>query len=247
MASSTTALRLRATDGGSLALLGGIGVAWSVIILAETTGAAPALHHHALIDNGPPLPIAVALFLASWLVMVVAMMVPASFGVIRGMADAGTMLDRPRQVPAGFLAGFLLVWSGFGIVAFTGDMGLHRVVDATPWLGARPWLIEAAVLALAGACQFAPLTRHCLEDCRRSGADAAGPPAPGRERAPARVRPRACVSRRDLGAHAPHVRGGVRQPLVDGRPHRVDGLAVDDHATVAGRRRCPGSSFCWRP
>ncbi len=50
-----------------------------------------------------------------------------------------------------FLLAFGLVWLAFGLVAFVGDVGLHHVVDATPWLAARPWLIEAGVLAIAGA------------------------------------------------------------------------------------------------
>jgi len=149
-------------------MLGAIGVAWSVIVLAEASGAAPALHHHALIENGPPIPVAIGLFLGSWLVMIVAMMLPASLGAIREISDAEGVLGRPWQVPGGFLGGFLVVWSTFGLFAFFGDMVLHHVVDATPWLGARPWLIEASVLALAGAWQFTPLTRRSLLVCRRA-------------------------------------------------------------------------------
>ncbi|HEX6867842.1 MAG TPA: DUF2182 domain-containing protein, partial [Candidatus Limnocylindrales bacterium] len=101
------------------------------------------------------------------------MMVPASLGAFRSVADAGTLLGRPWHVPASFLAGFLAVWSGFGLVAFAGDMLVHAVVDTTPWLGARPWLIEAAILAVAGASRFAPLTRHCLAGCRRAAEEPA--------------------------------------------------------------------------
>jgi predicted metal-binding membrane protein len=46
---------------------------------------------------------------------------------------------------------------------------LHRIVDATPWLQARPWVIEAIVLALAGAYQFVPLKRRALDACRHPG------------------------------------------------------------------------------
>lgn len=38
----------------------------------------------------------------------------------------------------------------------------------TPWLAARPWLIEASVVALAGAYQLAPLKRRSLAASRHA-------------------------------------------------------------------------------
>jgi predicted metal-binding membrane protein len=167
MATSTLAPGHR-IDGPLLTLHAAVVGAWSVIVLAEASGVAPALHHHVLIENGPPIPIAIGLFVVSWLVMVVAMMLPASLGAIREVTDAGSILGRPWQVTGAFVAGFVAIWSVFGLSSFLGDMVLHHVVDATPWLGARPWLIEASILALAGVWQFAPVTRHSLMDCRRA-------------------------------------------------------------------------------
>ena len=168
MAASILAPRLRRIDGPRLTVLAAVGGAWSVIFLAEASGAAPALHHHALIENGPPIPVAVGLFLVSWLVMIVAMMMPSSLDAITEIANAGEIDGHPWHVPGAFVVGFILLWSVFGLFAFFGDMVLHHVVDATPWLGDRPWLIEASVLALAGAWQFTPLTRHSLLVCRRA-------------------------------------------------------------------------------
>ena len=54
------------------------------------------------------------------------------------------------HAPLAFLAGFFVVWSGFGLAAFLGDAVLHAIVDATPWLAARPWLIEAGVHRAGG-------------------------------------------------------------------------------------------------
>ena len=103
----------------------------------------PTLHHHALIEGGPPLALAVPLFLVGWLVMVAAMMLPASLPTIGVVAASDVRLPRPARARAAFLAAFALVWTAFGLVAFLGDVVLHHVVDATPWLAARPWLIEA--------------------------------------------------------------------------------------------------------
>lgn len=70
---------------------------------------------------------------------------------------------------AWFLGGCGLVWSGFGAVAFLGDVLVHRTVDATPWLAERPWMVAGATLLLAGAFQFSPVKDRCLRECRHPG------------------------------------------------------------------------------
>jgi predicted metal-binding membrane protein len=139
---------------------------WATLVVAEATGAGAALHHHALIEGGTPIGIAVPLFLGGWLVMVVAMMLPASLPTIRLVETAAMRLNRPRRARAAFLASFAMVWTAFGLAAFLGDVGLHHLVDATPWLAARPSLIEAGILALAGGYQLLPLKQRNLAACR---------------------------------------------------------------------------------
>lgn len=146
--------------------MGLIAGAWLVAVVAQTTGDAGLLHHHALIEGGPPLWLAVPIFLVGWQVMIAAMMLPASLPTIRVVDAAIDGLARPRRSRAAFLGAFALAWTAFGLLAFLGDVVLHHVVDATPWLADRPWLIEASVLALAGAYQFAPHKRRSLVACR---------------------------------------------------------------------------------
>jgi predicted metal-binding membrane protein len=134
-----------------------IATAWVLIALTQLSGSAAFLHHHALIEHGPPLWIAVPAFLAAWLVMIVAMMVPASLPAIAGLA---------RLSAHRFLVPYVAVWAGFGLAVFFGDAALHRIVDATPWLGARPWLVDAGVFGFAGAYQLLPLKRRNLDACR---------------------------------------------------------------------------------
>ena len=98
--------------------------------------------------------------------MVVAMMLPASLPTIRLIESAGVTLTRPRHARLVFLIAFGFAWATFGLLAFLGDMVVHHVVDTTPWLASRPWLIEAGVLALAGGCQFLPSKRQSLAACR---------------------------------------------------------------------------------
>lgn len=149
--------------------------AWLVAIVAQATGSAALLHHHALIEGGAPWWVAVPLFLLAWQVTIGAMMLPASLPTFRVVEAASGMLARPGRALAAFLGGFAVAWTVFGLLAFLGDAFLHRVVDVTPWLAARPWLIETSVVALAGVYQLGPLKRRSLGACRHP----AGLPAPG--------------------------------------------------------------------
>ncbi|MGZ8514205.1 MAG: DUF2182 domain-containing protein [Candidatus Limnocylindrales bacterium] len=151
--------------------------AWTVAVVAAATGNAGLLHHHSLIEGRTPLWIAVALFVLGWQVMVVAMMLPPSLSTIRLVGRLSDRGPRPRLAEAAFLGAFLLAWTIFGVLAFAGDFVLHHVVDATPSLAARPWLIEAGVLAFAGAYQLTPLRRRSLAACRqRAGLPFGGAP-----------------------------------------------------------------------
>lgn len=144
--------------------------AWLAIVVAQLTGGAAAVHHHALIEGGVPPVVATVSFLVAWQVMVVAMMWPASLPVIHALRGRASGLPRTRLAVAVFLGTSAIVWAGFGLVAFIGDIGLHHIVDTTPWLGARPWLIESGVLAVAGAYQVTPLKRCYLAACRHPSA-----------------------------------------------------------------------------
>jgi predicted metal-binding membrane protein len=150
----------RAVIGGPMLVVSAaIATAWLISIGSMWTGEAPLLHHHTLIEGGAPLWIAAVLFLVGWQVMIAAMMLPASLPTIRLVTSA-------IGHRATFLAAFVAVWSAFGLFAFGGDWVLHHIVDATPWLAARPWLIEGGVLGLAGAYQLSPLKRRSLAACR---------------------------------------------------------------------------------
>ena len=97
------------------------------------------------------------------------MMLPASLPTIRAFSRRVSIGARPYRDVAIFLGSFAAVWTAFGLFAFMGDVVLHHLVDTTPWLAARPWLIEGGVVALAGAYQLTPLKRTSLSVCRDPG------------------------------------------------------------------------------
>jgi predicted metal-binding membrane protein len=152
-----------------------IGVAWLLAIVAQMTGEAPLLHHHALIEHGPPLWLAVLLFVPAWQVMVAAMMLPASVPSIGRFNASLSQLRRPTWAFVAFVGSYALLWGAFGLLAFAGDFVLHHIVDVTPWLAQRPWLIEGGVIGLAGTYQLVPLKRRSLAACRHHDALAASP------------------------------------------------------------------------
>ncbi|MGW5421856.1 DUF2182 domain-containing protein [Streptomyces sp. NPDC003943] len=110
--------------------------------------------------------LAVPLFLALWLVMMIAMMFPSVAPVAitwaKGIARQSTGLVRAGRTTA-FVSGYLVVWTAFGLVAYgllalTGDL-----VQDHP--GAGRW-IGATAFALAGLQQLGPLKNVCLRHCR---------------------------------------------------------------------------------
>jgi predicted metal-binding membrane protein len=160
----------RALAGVPAVVIAAIATAWVVALAAAATGAAALLHHDALVEDGPAVWVAMPVFLLAWQVIVAAMMLPSSLPLVRLFAAAAAGQPRARAAMAGFLGGYTLVWSAFGALAFTLDLGVHAAVDASPWLHAHEWLLGGSVLALAGAFQFTPLKDACLDTCRRPAA-----------------------------------------------------------------------------
>jgi predicted metal-binding membrane protein len=133
-------------------------IAWSLAIGAELTGVARHLGHDAVLESGLPPAAGLGLFVVGWLVMVAAMMLPTipATGVPEGPGSAH------HDGLGAFLGGFALVWAVVGMAALSLDMVLHRVVHAFPALDARPGLVAAGALGLAGAVQLMPATRRSL-------------------------------------------------------------------------------------
>jgi predicted metal-binding membrane protein len=164
------AMRAARRRGVPPVVLAGIAMAWLAALAAQATGAGSLLHHDALVEDGPAVWLALPVFLVAWQVMIAAMMLPSSLPLARLFAAASAGQPRPRAAMTGFLGGYALVWSGFGALAFTFDLGIHAAVDASPWLHEHEWLLGGSLLALAGAFQFTPLKDACLDKCRHPAA-----------------------------------------------------------------------------
>jgi predicted metal-binding membrane protein len=153
--------RDRAILGGSLVALALL--AWVSLGVWAASPAGRYLRHEGGVG---PLPIEIGLFVAGWVLMIVAMMLPSSIPLVLTFRALVGRRRRPAQLVALLLAGYLVVWGGFGLAAWLLDRGIHAAVDASPWLATHSQVIIGSTLLVAGLWQFSPLRDRCLEECR---------------------------------------------------------------------------------
>lgn len=100
-------------------------------------------------------------FVAAWVVMMVAMMLPA----VAPVAGIYLLAARRRTVAAApvFLAGYLAIWALSALPAYA----VSRTVSE-PLMDGRPWAarLVGATLVAAAAYQVTPLKQSCLRACR---------------------------------------------------------------------------------
>ena len=81
----------------------------------------------------------------------------------------------PRAGPEGqqalsatcvFACGYLLVWTGFSLLATLAQWPLLKAPLVSPMMKSASPLLSAALLAAAGVFQFTPLKHACLAKCR---------------------------------------------------------------------------------
>ncbi len=117
----------------------------------------------------PTMGLRAPLFLAIWIVMMVAMMFPTAAPMIltfhkvqagkrrRGDAFVSTWV---------FVAAYMLMWTLAGFAAYAGALMAEAVAERAALSPATAARIGGAVLAAAGIYQFTPLKDLCLSKCR---------------------------------------------------------------------------------
>lgn len=143
-------------------------LAWALVIVATRQGWRALVDHHYLLEeSGLAWPLAAVVFLAAWQVMIVAMMAPVTLPQIWRALGPHAQPGAPSWRALAIVAlVFGSVWTAFGLLAFSGDTGIHHLVDAWPWLAAHSFVIGATTLALAGLFQLTPWKADCLALCR---------------------------------------------------------------------------------
>lgn len=134
-----------------LPIIAATALAWAALGFASLSGLATWLGHGHLIEGGIQLPVVVLSFLGGWIVMLMAMMLPS--------------LPRQERITAGFIAGFLWMWTLFGLAALLFDAGIHWSVDHSSWLRMHAWLLQSGLLVAAGVYQLSSPKRYFLRLC----------------------------------------------------------------------------------
>jgi len=115
-------------------------------------------------DDGPGTDLGVlGWFLGVWVVMMAAMMFPS---VSPTVALYSRMTKgRSPVAPLVFTSGYLLTWTGVGLLAFGISDAGGRLLGGLSWEGAGRWL-AGGILIAAAVYELTPLKNVCLTRCR---------------------------------------------------------------------------------
>jgi predicted metal-binding membrane protein len=148
-----------------------IGLAWLILWAWERSPYGRYLNHAQLGELGlggatGSVFLPVTLYVAGWILMTAAMMLPTTLPLLEIFRRLTTRRPDRWQLLAVVIAGYLAIWLVFGIAAHSADWLLHQVAERTPWLETNGWVIGASTLLLAGGFQFSRLKYRCLDKCR---------------------------------------------------------------------------------
>jgi predicted metal-binding membrane protein len=107
-------------------------------------------------------------FLLLWVIMMAAMMLPSVAPVASMYLTVVRSRGNGPAHVAALVAGYLLAWAGFGVIAFGISWALGKLAPMNMAMApSRLAIWSAAIsLAVAGLYQFTPLKARCLRHCR---------------------------------------------------------------------------------
>jgi predicted metal-binding membrane protein len=113
--------------------------------------------------GGGGTPMALGLFLLTWIVMMAAMMLPAAAPVVLAVSRWARRSGRSPLAAAGFIAGYLADWAVAGLGAYAAQAGLEHHYPSPGLAAVRA---GAVLLVLAGLWQLTPVKHACLRRCQ---------------------------------------------------------------------------------
>jgi predicted metal-binding membrane protein len=123
-------------------------------------------------DAGPGTDLgSLGFYVVSWVVMMAAMMFPSiapmvlTFAFVQSRRRDRGAVDRAVSTWV-FVAGYLLIWTAFGVAAYGLYVGVSRIsIPALSWHRGGPYL-AGGVLVAAAVYQLTPAKDACLSHCR---------------------------------------------------------------------------------
>jgi predicted metal-binding membrane protein len=110
-----------------------------------------------------------ALAFGMWTVVTWAMMLPGSTPVVLVFARVNLLhhtVRRPWLATALFVAGYLVTWSLFGVLAALAQWALHDAGALDAGLAVTSHTVAGLALVAAGVYQWTPAKHACLHHCR---------------------------------------------------------------------------------
>lgn len=137
-------------------------VAWAVLIWQGVLV-------DARMAMSPTMGMSAGLWLAIWVVMMVAIMFPTAAPMILMFAQVSTAKRKRQQpiVPSWvFVSAYLLVWALVGVLAYAAAAEAEWLASQSTWLMVNAGRLGGGVLIAAGLYQYSPLKHRCLATCR---------------------------------------------------------------------------------
>ena len=104
-----------------------------------------------------------------WAVMMVGMMTPSAAPMVLIYATVGRKASaegKPFAATGWFLAGYLLVWLAFAVLATAAQFALTQAALLDPMMASSSHVFGGVVLIAAGLYEWTPLKDTCLAQCQ---------------------------------------------------------------------------------
>jgi len=140
-----------------------------LVLTAGSWAFVVALGHRHTHTAAPTMGLSAALFLAVWIAMMIATMFPAVAPTVLMFArvNANKRTAGGDAVPVWlFVAGYLLVWTGLGVVAYVLALGAEALAVRFDPVSHNAARLGGVLILIGGAYQFSALKDRCLTQCR---------------------------------------------------------------------------------
>ena len=143
-----------------------IALAWVSLFIWGVSPYARYLSHESLqgahIEHDPGV---IAIMVAGWTLMLVAMMLPTTLPLVSLFYSITAQRPHRARLVGLLLAGYVAIWAAFGMLVHMANLGLLNMAHQLDWLHNHQF-IAAGTLLVAGLYQFSPLKYKCLDKCR---------------------------------------------------------------------------------